>query len=81
MDLSRRDLEHLAAVADHGSVTRAAESLGITQPALSRSIQDLERRLGLRLFDRLPQGASPTVACEALPTTPARHPRAEVPCP
>lgn len=66
MELDRRHLAHLAAVARHRSVTRAAEELGITQPALSRSIQEIERSLGLRCFDRLPQGAVPTSACLAL---------------
>ena len=66
MELDRRHLAHLAAVAEHRSVTRAAEELGITQPALSRSIQEIERLLGLRCFDRLPQGVVPTAACLAL---------------
>jgi DNA-binding transcriptional LysR family regulator len=66
MDLDRRHLAHLAAVARHRSMTRAAEELGITQPALSRSIQEVERILGLRCFDRLPQGAAPTPGCLAL---------------
>jgi DNA-binding transcriptional LysR family regulator len=66
MDLERRHLAHLAAVAEHRNVTRAAEALGITQPALSRSIQEIERVLGLRCFDRLPQGVVPTPACTAL---------------
>jgi DNA-binding transcriptional LysR family regulator len=63
MELERRHLEHLSAVARHRNVTRAAEALGITQPSLSRSIQEIERALGIRCFDRLPQGAVPTPAC------------------
>jgi DNA-binding transcriptional LysR family regulator len=63
MELERRHLEHLSAVARHRSVTRAAEELGITQPALSRSIQEIERSLAIRCFDRLPQGVAPTPAC------------------
>jgi DNA-binding transcriptional LysR family regulator len=66
MGLDRRHLEHVEAVARHRSVTRAAEALGLTQPALSRSIQEVERMLGLRLFDRMPQGVMPTSACEAV---------------
>jgi LysR family transcriptional regulator, pca operon transcriptional activator len=66
MELDRRHLTHLAAVALHANVTRAAEALGITQPALSRSVQEIERLLGLRLFDRLPQGMIPTSACRAV---------------
>jgi len=40
-------------VADAGSVSRAAQRLNITQPALSRQIQDLEREFACRLFDRI----------------------------
>jgi len=48
-----RHLRYFTAVADAGSVSRAARRLYVTQPALSRQIQDLERDLACRLFDRL----------------------------
>jgi LysR family pca operon transcriptional activator len=66
MELERRHLRQVAAVATHRNVTQAAQSLGVTQPALSRSIADLERQLGVKLFDRLRQGVVPTPACHAL---------------
>jgi DNA-binding transcriptional LysR family regulator len=47
-----RHLEHLLAVADTGSFSRAAEQQHLTQSALSRSIQTLEGDLGARLIDR-----------------------------
>lgn len=51
-------LEYLAAVARVGSFRRAAEELHISQPALSETIRNLERELGVDLFDRRPSGAT-----------------------
>lgn len=48
-----KQLEHLLAVAETRSFSRAAERLFITQSALSRSIQGLEEELGAPLFDRI----------------------------
>jgi LysR family transcriptional regulator, low CO2-responsive transcriptional regulator len=56
---------HLAAffsVVETGSVTAASERLHVSQPALTREIRDLEERLGVPLFDRLPRGMQPTEA-------------------
>src|SRR5947208_12840372 len=50
------DLKHLrtfVAVADLGTVSKAALRLRVAQPALSRQIIDLEKELGLTLFDRV----------------------------
>ncbi len=51
--MNLRHLEHLLAVADTGSFSRAAEQQHLTQSALSRSIQALEDALGARLIDRV----------------------------
>jgi DNA-binding transcriptional LysR family regulator len=47
-----RNLRNLVVLARHLNYVRAASELGVTQPTLSRSIQALERRLNVRLFDR-----------------------------
>ncbi|GAA1875617.1 LysR family transcriptional regulator [Pseudonocardia ailaonensis] len=51
----------VVAVADAGRFGDAADDLGITQQAVSKRIAGLERELGVRLFDRTPRGAAPTV--------------------
>lgn len=58
--LKFRHLTLLTAVADHGSVLRAAESLHLTQPAATRTLRELEDLVGARLFDRGPRGMTPT---------------------
>jgi DNA-binding transcriptional LysR family regulator len=57
-----RQLQYFAAVARHRSFTRAAESLYITQPALSQQIRRLEAELGLALLRRTTQGVELTPA-------------------
>ncbi len=49
-------LRDLLAVAERGSIRAAARELGLAQPALTRSINLLERELGVDLFERLPRG-------------------------
>jgi DNA-binding transcriptional LysR family regulator len=57
-----KHLRQLTEVADKGSIRAAAESLAITQPALSRSIRSIENELGLKLVERGPRGAELTAA-------------------
>ena len=61
-----RDLEVLFAVVQCGSMAKAAAELGVTQPAVSEVVADLEDAFGVRLFDRSPQGAVPTIYGRAL---------------
>jgi DNA-binding transcriptional LysR family regulator len=61
----RLDLKHLrqlTEVAEKGSIRAAAESLAITQPALSRSIRSIENEIGMKLVERGPRGAELTPA-------------------
>lgn len=60
MDIELRLLRHATALASEGSFAKAARSLHLSQPALSRSIQELERRAGSKLFERGREGALPT---------------------
>uniref|UniRef100_A0AAU2K305 Transcriptional regulator CynR n=1 Tax=Streptomyces sp. NBC_00049 TaxID=2903617 RepID=A0AAU2K305_9ACTN len=52
MALELRHLRYLIAVAEHGSFTRAAEELRISQPTLSQQVKQLERTVGAQLLDR-----------------------------
>ena len=53
MDIELRHLRVICAIAESGSVTKAAASLGLAQPALTAQLQRIERALGGPLFDRL----------------------------
>jgi DNA-binding transcriptional LysR family regulator len=57
-----RHLRYFVAVAEHASVRGASEQLHVTQPAISRQIQDLEEALGVALFERTPRGLRLTLA-------------------
>lgn len=61
-----RHLNVLMAVAQSGSMAKAAERLAITQPVISKAIADLENTVGVRLLDRNPQGVQLTMYGEAL---------------
>ena len=61
-----RDLEVLFAVVQCGSMAKAASELGVTQPAVSEVIAELEQAFAVRLFDRSPQGVVPTIYGRAL---------------
>jgi len=60
--LDWNDVRIFLAVAESGSLNAAARSLGMTQPTISRRMEDLEYRLGARLFSRSPRGVSLTDA-------------------
>ncbi len=60
MSIDLRLIRYAAALAEHGSFTRAADALGIAQPTLSRGIRDLEANVGLPLFTRHRHGVEAT---------------------
>ena len=64
--LKLRDLHVVLAVAELGSMAKAATELAISQPSVSKAIADIEHVLGLRLFDRGPRGIEPTIYGRAL---------------
>ncbi len=55
-----RRIEQAVTLSKYRNFARAAAALGLSQPALTRSIQVLEEELGVRLFDRYPRDIVPT---------------------
>jgi DNA-binding transcriptional LysR family regulator len=65
VDFDLRLVRYFTVVAEHGNFHRAAAALHVAQPSLSRQIQRLEERLGVRLLDRTTQGSRLTTAGQA----------------
>jgi DNA-binding transcriptional LysR family regulator len=66
---TRLQIKHLrliAAIADLGQLSLAAERLGISQPAASRALAEIEAMVGAPAFERHPKGLAPTALGEAL---------------
>ena len=61
-----RDLHTLLAVAECGSMAKASAQLSVSHPVVSKTISELERTLGVRLFDRTAQGVQLTAYGTAL---------------
>ncbi len=61
-----KDLRHFQKIAELGSLRSAADSLGLTQPALSKSLRRLETSLGVTLFERRARGVALTTIGKAL---------------
>jgi DNA-binding transcriptional LysR family regulator len=68
MELELRHLRIVCAVAEAGSVTKAAASLGLAQPAVTAQLRRIERSLGGELFDRGRHGVTPTALGELVLT-------------
>jgi DNA-binding transcriptional LysR family regulator len=66
MKIDLRQCRHVLALDQHRSFARAADALGLTQPALTRSLQVLEKSIGARLFDRDRVRVEPTAVGERL---------------
>ena len=66
MGMELRDIEYFAAVAVHGSISRAAEALGLSQPALSKSLRRLEASIDAKVVKRTPKGVELTSVGSAL---------------
>lgn len=61
-----RQLRYFIEVADLGSITRAADRLGMSQPSLSQQVRNLEQHFGTRLLHRTARGTVPTEAGQRL---------------
>lgn len=61
-----RELTYFTIIVEQRSITRAAEKIGISQPALTKCIRLFEERLGMKLLERSSNGVMPTVYGESL---------------
>ncbi|MFI6040818.1 LysR family transcriptional regulator [Nocardia sp. NPDC051321] len=60
MQVEMRHLRIFVTIVDEGSMVRAAQRLGLTQPSVTRAMQELEQRLSTTLLTRAGRGATPT---------------------
>ena len=60
MDLNLTEMEYIVEVAKHGSISKAARSLFVSQPHISTQIRNVEERLGVSLFKRSAKGITMT---------------------
>ena len=60
------DLRIFLSLAREGTLTTAAKALGVSHPTVARRVQALEKQIGARLFERLPDRFVPTAAGEEL---------------
>ena len=61
-----RDIEYFAVVAEHGNLRRASDALGLSHPALSKSLRRLEKSMQAKLVERRPKGVVLTPVGAAL---------------
>ena len=64
--VSIRQLRLVATITEVGSMVRAGEVVGMTQPAVTKAVRDLERDLGVQLFQRGNRGVTPSIYGDAL---------------
>ncbi|NBW81329.1 LysR family transcriptional regulator [bacterium] len=61
-----KDLEAFLAIVDGGSISHAANGLGLTQPAISLKLKKIESELGVKLFQRTPRSMVPLPTAEVI---------------
>lgn len=64
MGIQLDDIDYFLAVAEEGQVRKAAQRLGISQPAVTKALHRLEKTLGFALFERSVKGMTPTHVAE-----------------
>ena len=64
--LKLRQLRAIAAIGAHGNLIKASQTLGISQPALTKTLREIEDMMGVRLFERHARGLDPNAQGSAL---------------